>query len=452
MSENTQKLKRVLTLKDLAIYGLAFMTPIAPAYIYGAGTSATGGALAGAYLVAMVAMLFTALSYGKMAGAFPVAGSTYSYTQRGINRYLGFFAGWGIYLDYVLVPLIVFITGALYANAAVPQIPYFVWVLIIAGVTTVVNCIGVKIAARTNIFFVAIMCAVVVAFIVACAIAIGKGHGAGTMLSAKPFVNSFSGGNGGVSALVAGGALACFSFLGFDSITTMSEEALHPKKDIGRAAVIACLAGGIIFILQAYMAQLLWPDYATFSNPDTALFDVAHVAGGAALSGFYTFAVILSTFTAGIAGQSSAARVMFGMGRDQALPKKFFTYLHPKFKTPILNILIMAAIGIVGSLCLDLTLVVQMMNFGGLLGFMLVNLSVIVYFFFRRKERRALKYLIFPAVGFCICLYLWANLSHTAFIVGFSWLIVGFIVMLFATKGFKVAPKIYDEGDTETLD
>ena len=153
MSTNTEssgvQLKRVLKLKDLAIYGIAFMTPIAPAYIYGSASGVTGGTLAGAYVVAMVAMLFTATSYGKMAGAFPVAGSTYSYTQRGINHNLGFFAGWAIYLDYVLVPLIVFITGAAYANAAVPQVPFFVWVLLIAGVVTVVNCIGVQMAPMT---------------------------------------------------------------------------------------------------------------------------------------------------------------------------------------------------------------------------------------------------------------------------------------------------------------
>lgn len=442
MSENTQGLKRVLTLKDLAIYGIAFMTPIAPAYIYGSASALTGGTLAMAYVIAMVAMLFTATSYGRMAGEFPVAGSTYAYTQRGINNYLGFFAGWGIYLDYVLVPLIVFITGASYANAAVPQVPFFVWVLIIAGVVTVVNCIGVQMAAKTNLFLVAVMGAIVVMFIIVCAKAVLGGTGEGELLSTRPFFNpEFT----NMNVLVAGGALACFSFLGFDSITTMAEEAVRPKKDIGRAAIIACLAGGIIFIVQAYVAQLVWPDFNGFETADTALFEVADLAGGTIMSGAYTFAVILSTMTAGIAGQSSAARLMFGMGRDEVLPKKFFTYLHPKFKTPILNILIMAAIGVIGSLVLDLTLVAELMNFGGLFGFMCVNLSVIVYFFFKKKERNVIKYLILPGLGFAICTYLWVSLSTYSFIVGFSWLFVGLIVMAITTKGFKKKPKIYEE-------
>lgn len=442
MEEQRGELKRVLKLKDLAIYGIAFMTPIAPAYIYGNASTVTGGTLAMAYVVAMIAMLFTATSYGRMAGAFPVAGSTYSYTQRGINPHLGFFAGWAIYIDYVLVPLIVFITGASYANAAVPQIPFFAWVLIIAGVVTIVNCVGVQMAARTNLLLVAVMGAIVVMFIIVCARAVLGGAGEGTLISSRPFYNP---GVTNISVLVAGGALACFSFLGFDSITTMAEEALRPKKDIGRAAVIACIAGGIIFILQAYVAQLAWPDYTSFDSADTSLFEVAQMAGGTLMSGLYTFAVILSTFTAGIAGQSSAARLMYGMGRDEVLPKKFFTYLHPRFKTPIFNILIMCAIGVIGSLTLDMALVTELMNFGGLFGFMCVNLSVIVYFFFKKKEHHVVKYLILPGCGFLICGYLWISLSAISFIVGFSWLFVGFIVMAITTKGFKVKPKIYEE-------
>ena len=441
MNGNTQTLNRVLSLRDLAIYGIAFMTPIAPAYIYGAASGVTGGTLAMAYVVAMIAMLFTATSYGKMAGEFPFAGSTYAYTQRGLNKHLGFFAGWAIYLDYVLVPLIVFITGASYANASVPAIPYFVWVLIIAGVVTVVNCIGVNIAAKTNLLFVAVMGAVVVMFIIVCARFLLGGGGEGTLISSHPFYNPET---TSFNVLVAGGAIACFSFLGFDSITTMAEEAVNPKKDIGRAAVIACLGGGLIFIIQAYFAQLVFPDYTSFASDDTALWEVAQTAGGTLMSGLLTFAVILSTFTAGIAGQSSAARLMFGMGRDEVIPRKFFTYLHPRFKTPILNIFIMAAIGIFGSVTLSLDLVCQLMNFGGLFGFMCVNLSVVAYFFVKKKEKNLLRYLIIPGLGFIICGYLWINLSKLALGVGFAWLFIGLIVMAITTKGFKIEPKIYE--------
>lgn len=437
-----QELKRVLTLKDLIIYGIAFMTPIAPAYIYGNVSAITGGTLALAYVIAMVAMLFTAYSYGHMAAAFPIAGSTYSYTQRAINHNLGFFAGWAMFLDYVLVPLIVFMVGASYANAAVPGVPYVVWVFVIAAVVTIVNYFGVQLAARTNLILVGIMGAIVVIFIIVCAYAVTQGTGEATLISSKPFVNpdQFS-----ASMLIAGGAIACFSFLGFDSITTMAEEAVNPKKDIGRAAILACLIGGGIFILQAYVAQLVWPDYTTFESADTALFEVAQLAGGAVMAGAYTFAVILSTLTAGLTGQSSAARLLFGMGRDEVLPKKFFTHLHPKYKTPVYNILIMCVIGIIGALTMNIALVTELLNFGGLFGFMCVNLSVIVYYFIRKKERNVFQYLILPALGFFICFYLWINLSSTALMVGGSWMLVGIIYAAITTKGFKTKPPILSE-------
>lgn len=444
-SENTgykQELKRVLTLKDLAIYGIAFMTPIAPAYIYGSVSEITGGTLALAYVVAMVAMLFTAYSYGHMAAAFPVAGSTYSYTQRAINHNLGFLSGWAMFLDYVLVPLVVFMVGASYANAAVPAVPYAVWVLIIALVITVVNYFGVQMAARTNLVLVGIMGAIVIIFIIVCAYAVTKGTGEGALISSRPFYNpeSFSS-----SLLIAGGAIACFSFLGFDSITTMAEEAINPKKDIGRAAIIACLAGGGIFIIQAYVAQLVWPDYTTFESADTALFEVAKLAGGAVMAGLYTFAVILSTLTAGLTGQSSAARLLFGMGRDEVLPKKFFTHLHPKYKTPVYNIFIMCVIGVAGALTLNISLVTELLNFGGLFGFMCVNLSVIVFYFVKQKEHNFIKYLLLPALGFVICLYLWLNLSSTALTVGGIWLAIGIIYAAITTKGFKKKPPVLSE-------
>lgn len=437
-----QELKRVLTLKDLTIYGIAFMTPIAPAYIYGSVTEITGGTLALAYVVAMVAMLFTAYSYGRMAEAFPVAGSTYSYAQRAISQYLGFLSGWAMFLDYVLVPLIVFMVGASYANAAVPGVPYIVWVFLIATVVTTVNYFGVQIAARTNLILVGVMGAIVVIFIIVCAYAVTQGTGEGTLISSRPFINpdGFS-----TSMLIAGGAIACFSFLGFDSITTMAEESVNPKKDIGRAAIIACLIGGGIFILQAYVAQLVWPDYSTFESADTALFEVAKLAGGALMAGLYTFAVILSTLTAGLTGQSSAARLLFGMGRDEVIPKKFFTHLHPTHKTPSYNIFIMCAIGIIGALTLNISLVTELLNFGGLFGFMCVNLSVIVYFFFKKKRHNVIKYLLLPSCGFLICAYLWINLSVTALTVGGSWLVIGFIYMAITTKGFKKKPPILSE-------
>ena len=434
--------KRVLTLKDLVIYGIAFMTPIAPAYIYGYAAQSTGGMLPLAYLIAMIAMMFSAYSYGRMAAVFPTSGSTYTYTQRAINPHLGFFAGWAMFMDYVLVPLIVFMVGATYANALIPSIPYWVWVLLIAVVITVINILGIEMAAKTNQILVLFMGIVVVIFVIFCIKAITVESGAQALVSITPFFNSDT---FVTTAIIAGAAMACFSFLGFDSITTLSEESVNPKNDVWKAAILACLIGGVIFIVQAYVAQLVWPDVNSFSSPDTALFDIANVAGGAVLVTFYTVAIIVSTLTAGLTGQASASRLMFSMGRDEVLPKKFFTHLHPKYKTPIYNILLMCSISIAGALFLSIDFVAELMSFGGLVGFMFVNLSVIVYYYFRKKEKKIVRYFIIPGLGFLICFYLFINLSPTTLKVGLIWMVIGVVYALITTKGFKKLPPSFKE-------
>jgi amino acid transporter len=441
-NDHTPQLKRVLTLKDLVIYGIAFMTPIAPAYIYGFAAESTGGMLPLAYLIAMVAMMFSAYSYGRMAAVFPNGGSTYTYTQRAINPHLGFFAGWAMFMDYVLVPLIVFMVGASYANALIPSVPYWVWVLLIAGIITTVNILGIGIAAKTNQILVIFMGIVVVIFVIFCVKSIVGGESGTSLFTVVPFFNDekFI-----MSAIISGAAMACFSFLGFDSITTLSEEAVNPKDDIWKAAILACLIGGLIFIGQAYVAQLVWPDVTNFSSADTALFDIAEKAGGAVLATLYTVAIIVSTVTAGLTGQASASRLMFSMGRDEVLSKKFFTHLHPKYQTPIYNILLMCAISVFGALFLSANFVAELMNFGGLTGFMFVNLSVIVYYFFRKKEKKIIRYLLIPGLGFGICFYLFINLSPMTLKIGFLWLAIGFIYAFITTKGFKKKPPTFSE-------
>jgi putrescine importer len=433
MQTPTPQLKRVLTLKDLTIYGIAFMTPIAPAYIYGYVAGPTGGLLSLAYLIAMIAMLFSAYSYGRMAAAFPFGGSTYTYTQRAIHPHLGFFAGWAMFMDYVLVPLIVFMVGASYANALIPAVPYSVWVLLIALIITVVNILGIGIAARTNQILVSFMGIAVVVFILFC-IKFIVGNTDTSLLSIAPFFNDH---DFVMSVLISGAAMACFSFIGFDSITTLSDEAVNPKEDMWKAAMLACFVGGIIFISQAYVSQLVWPDALNFASEDTALFEIAEKAGGAFLATIYTIAVIVSTITAGLTGQASASRLMYTMGRDEMLPKKFFTHLHPKYKTPIYNILLMAVFSIFGAIFLTTSNVAELMNFGALFGFMFVNLSVIVHYFIRQKERKFIRYLLIPGLGFAICFYLFINLSSGTLKIGFSWLVIGFIYLLIITKGFK---------------
>lgn len=427
MPPTVQSLKRVLGLWQLVIYGIAFMTPIAPAYIYGYVSSMTGGMMALAYIVAMIPMMFTAYSFGKMANVFPVAGSTYTYTQKALSPDVGFISGWAMYMDYVLVPMVVLMLGATYANTLLPLISYKVWVLILSIVVFVINFNGISFTAKANNLLVLYMCVVVVLFIIFGMNFILNDTDKATIEWTKAFYNHS---NFSLMTIVSGAALASFSFLGFDSITTLSEEALHPKRDIGRAAILSCLIGGLIFIVQAYVAQLVWPDYTTFKSTDAALFEIVTKVGGSFFSIIFTAAIIVSTLSAGLTGQSSAARIMFAMGRDGVLPKRIFSYLHPKYETPVYNISIMAVIGLVGALLLPLNLVAELMNFGALFGFILVNLSVIVFFFFKRNEKNIIWNLIVPSIGCLSCTYLWVNLSSLTLKVGFIWLSLGVGYML----------------------
>ncbi|KAA8675262.1 amino acid permease [Clostridium sp. HV4-5-A1G] len=322
----------------------------------------------------------------------------------------------------------------------VPSIPYWVWVLIIAAVITAINIVGIELAAKTNNILVLFMGIVVIVFIVSCFKAVSQGAGEGTLISIKPFFDSE---NFSTTLIISGAAMACFSFLGFDSITTLSEKAIDPRRDMWKAAILSCFICGILFIVQAYAAQLLWPDVTTFPSSDAALFDIAKKAGGPAMATLYTVAVIISTLTAGLTGQSSASRLMFGMGRDQVLPEKFFTHLHPKFNTPVYNIMLMCSISIVGALLLPISTIAELMNFGGLADFMCVNLSVIVYYFFTKREKKIFRNLIISALGFIICFYLWIHLSHLTLKVGFIWLIVGAVYLALTTKGFKNLPPVF---------
>src|ERR1700694_476290 len=161
------RLKRVLTLWDLVFYGIVLIQPIAPVPLFGVAQKLSDGHFATIILVAMFAMLITAVSYGRMAALYPAAGSAYTYVGRGLNLHLGFLAGWAMFLDYLLQPLIntVWISTALHERY-VPRIPYIAWAALIAGIMTVLNLAGVKSSARANKVLLAVMSVVVAIFVV----------------------------------------------------------------------------------------------------------------------------------------------------------------------------------------------------------------------------------------------------------------------------------------------
>ena len=404
------RLKRVLSLGDLVLFGITFVGPTAPFPVFGIVSSISRGHMALAYLIGMAAMLLTALSYARMAEAFPVAGSAYSYARRTLHPLAGFLTGWLMLLDYSLIPLMSVIYGALTATRFVPEVPYGVWLVVFGLAITLMNWFGLKVTNRANFVMTAIMGVVVAYFVSAAIMALRAGAGEGILFSTKPFYNpdQFS-----VGAVMAGTSIGVFSYLGFDGISTLAEDAHKPTRDIGRATVLVCLLSAAIFVLQAYLGQLVWPDFTSYPRVETAFLDVSRRAGGAALLSAVSLVLLVACVASAVTGQASASRLLFGMSRDRLLPPRVFAYIHPKYSTPTYGVLAVGVVTIFGGFLLSFQLAAEAVNFGALLGFMAVNLSVISHCFVRGRERARgfFRNFALPLAGFTVCFYIFANLS-----------------------------------------
>jgi putrescine importer len=421
------ELKRILTVGQLVLFGVAFVCPTAPFPMFGIVSSVSRGHMALAYLIAMMAMLLTAHSYGRMAAVYPAAGSAYTYAQRTLHPFAGFVAGWTMLLDYVLMPLMSVIYLALTAARFFPSIPQGVWLIAFAVAITVTNLFGLEVTNRANFIMTGIMAAVVVGFVFAAVRALKAGTGAGVLLSTEPFYNplTFSG-----ASVMAATSIAAFSFLGFDGISTLAEDARNPRRDIGRATVLVCLLCGVIFVLQAYLGQLAWPDFRIYPNTETAFLDVSRRVGGEVLLMLVSVALVVAGLASAVTGQASASRLLFGMGRDRVLPPRIFAYIHPKYSTPTYSVLSMGAITLVGGFLLSFQLAAEAVNFGALLGFVCVNASVIRQYWFRARTRgggAVLTNLLMPLAGCIVCLYIFVNLSRTAMTIGLIWCVFGLV-------------------------
>ena len=446
------ELKRILTLGHLVLFGITFVGPTAPFPMFGIVSSVSHGHMALAYMIGMVAMVLTAQSYGRMAAVYPAAGSAYTYAQRTLHPLVGFVTGWTMLLDYVLMPLMSVIYLSLTAGRFFPSVPLAVWLVLFSSAITVTNLFGLKVTNRANFVMTAIMASVVAAFVIAAVRGLYGGVGAATLFSTKPFYDpaTFSG-----SAVMAATSIAAFSFLGFDGISTLAEDARNPRRDIGRATVLVCLLCGVIFILQAYLGQLVWPDFHTYPNTETAFLDVSKRVGGDFLFMLVSIALVVAGVASAVTGQASASRLLLGMGRDRVLPPRIFAYIHPKYSTPTYGILSMGVVTLLGGFLLSFQLAAEAINFGALLGFACVNLSVIRHYWFTMQERRgagALTNLLLPLAGCLVCIYIFVNLSHVAMIIGLVWCGFGLMYMAVRTKvlGIRAGAAMFEAPpDTE---
>ena len=430
-------LKRALGLPSLVLFGLVYMVPLTVFTTYGIVTETTGGRLPLAYVVTLITMVFTALSYARMSAAIPVAGSAYTYTQRTFGPPVGFLAGWSLLLDYLFLPMLNYLVIGLYLNAALPALPAWLIVVVSIAIVTVLNIVGIVSVARANFLIIAIQAVFIVVFV---ALAIAKTTGYGKVDLSAPFTGD--GSAGGFSPVLAGAAILCLSFLGFDAVSTLSEEARDARRTVPRAIMIATVVSGLIFILLSYVSQLVFPSNK-FAAVDTGSTDVMVAAGGAFVNTFFTAAYVAGALGSALTSQASVARILFAMGRDGILPRKVFGHVSAKFSTPVYAILTVSAISLL-AIWIDLAILASVVSFGALVAFSVVNLSVIKHYFNDMRERNVPLNLIAPAIGFLLTAWLWTSLSGTALTIGLIWLAIGFVWLLAVTRGFRRPTPVLD--------
>lgn len=427
-------LKRTLKLRHLVFIGLAYMAPMAVFDMFGIVSDETDGHVPLAYLVVMIAVLFTAFSYSRMVRFFPIAGSAYTYAKEAINPHLGFLVGWAATLDYLLLPMINAILSAIYMGAVFPDVPFWVWVVLTVAICTGMNLVGVKLAASMNVLLVSIQLVVAVVFVVLTIVNIANGaNGAGVTI--RPFIS----GDMQMTAIAAGAAILALSFLGFDAVSTLAEEAEHPTRDVPRAIFIIVAVAGAFFVTVTYVMQLLFPDVSQLGDIVGASPEIAKYVGGAFFQAIFVGGYMMAVLGCGITQQMSAARLLYAMGRDGALPKRLFGRIDGRNGVPVVNVLIVAAIALT-ALFVDLDQAASMINFGAFIAFIFVNLSVL-FVFFRFLKRRSLGswlgFVVVPAIGAGINFLLWLSLDGTSMLIGAGWVVVGLVFLLVKTAGFK---------------
>jgi putrescine importer len=426
------QLRRTLTLWDLLLYGIIVLQPVAPMSAFGALSDRGHGHVVTAILIAMVAMLCTAVSYGRMARVYPSAGSAFTYVAREIHPAAGYVTGWSMVMDYIVNPLICTIWCAGQAHEFAPGLPVWGWKIFFAVVFTLLNMQGIKTSARVNTALAAGMSAVVgLVFVTTIRYIFGHPHSAPGFFT-RPFYDpqTFT-----FSDLFGCTSLAVLTYIGFDGISTLSEEAENPRRNILLATVLTCLAVGILSASEVYVAQLVWPASEPFPNQDTA-YVYAAARTWAPLFTILGATLLVANFGSGMGAQIGAARLLYGMGKSNALPKSFFGKIDAKHHVPRNNVVFIGVIVLVGSFFLTFEKGIALLNYGALIAFMGVNASSFMHYFVRQPEKRITNF-ITPMVGFFVCLGLWWNLSVEAKILGTVWMAAGIAFGVWKTRWFR---------------
>ena len=429
-------LRRNLGLWAIVGLGLGYMTPTVVFDTFGIVSDETSGAVPAAYLVALIVMMFTAVSYGKMAGAIPSAGSAYTYVRESIHPNVGFMVGWTSLIDYVLLPMVNCLIIRLYLEQVFPDVPGWIWVVIYCVAVTTLIYFTMRGTSNVNMILLVFAIVVMAVFVVMVIAQLANGAGDGTVASMKPFFHD------GVtlSAVLTGATVVCFSFIGFDAITMYTEEA-KDTKTVPKAIVLALMIGGAIFFVAAWFAQSRFPTLAGFSFTDDTLPEIALKTGGLFFQILFISAAVAAAVASSLASHASVSRMIYVMARNgRGRISRSLSYVHPKFRTPATAVLLVGAVSLLAA-AFTLEFVSSMINFGALIAFTVVNATVIIHFAIRHKQYRGAKQvvrnIVLPAIGMLLTGVLWANLHFDALTYGLIWLTIGIITLLVLTRAFR---------------
>ena len=447
-------MNRVLTTPILIVFGLAYMVPLGIFTTYGQVTVLSHGHLPIAYIITLVMIFFTALSYCRMSTFLPLSGSAYSYTQRTFGPVIGFSIGWVQILDYLFLPIVNYVVLGLYLHEAFPTIPAWSFILGALVSVTALNYIGVRLITPINLFLITLQVVFIGLFIFL--------SFNGADLSPSNLIEPLNPTGNDMAGLLSGAAVLCLAFLGFDAIATMAEETKNASKTLPRAIMLTVAIAGGIFLIVSFVSNISypqWQDFIPIDRQDTASLDVINRVGensgfgGKLLSDLFLAAYLTGVYASAMTSQTSVSRILFAMGREGVLPRKVFYNLHPKFHTPHLALICVAAFSLI-ALFIPLNLVVSMISFGALVAFTSVNACVIKsHLFTQAKENYNLKgflsYGLLPLIGMCLTIWLWINLDSHAMTIGLIWFALGMSYLIYITKFFKQpVPEIgHDEID-----
>lgn len=436
-------LDRTLSLKALVIYGLCMVSPLCLYLVYGSVAQISYGMVPLVYVIGTLLMLFTAFSYVQYSKEMPASGSIYSYISRGINPHVGFVSGWLILGYYIAVPGLTFALSSAWLGTLFPSIPAFVWVLILTALNTIVNVRGVKMGIKVNVALLVIqLVSLVLFFILGIKFVFIDGHGT----HGFSFAPLFQGEHFSFSFIATSVSIAVVGFLGLDGISTLSDDAKNPKRNIGLAMICTLLVIGFFYIAQGFLTGLIHPNYTNL-DADMGLFEISKEIGGTT---FFAWIIIVNVLAFGVACasglQASLSRILYTMSHDHLLPR-FFDHIHPTYHTPVNATLFSGVVALIVGSFVPVTVILMFINFGAISAYAMLNLSVMIYFYIklkRRGVRAVFSYVIYPMIGLAVCLFAWSGFDKVTYIAGFSWTLLGILIGAIASKGYRITPKIND--------